>query len=277
MHSIFAAFAALSLVRPTSTPPEVSSPAATACQPLPVLKAPLAFGPGEQLDFDLDALGARAGKLSLRVLSAKEGVLPVEARVETNTFFSKVRRIKGVATSYLNPKTLRPIRYVEDGVENGVRKHAEVTYQPKERLLRLQYRTEDQPGEAVFRSENDALDAAGAIYLIRQLPLKEGKDVCFDIYGIRKLWRLSGRMEGKERLSLPLGEFEAWHLSGTAVRLDDPRQRREIHVWISNDKARLPLVAVGAIDLGAVRATLNAVHRPGEKSKRANGQESLKW
>src|SRR5260370_26823074 len=111
MHSILAAFAALSLVRPTSTPPEVSSPAATACQPLPVLKAPLAFVPGERLDFDLDALGARAGKLRLRVLSAREGALPVESRDETNTFFSKVRRIKCVATRYLNPKTLRPIRY----------------------------------------------------------------------------------------------------------------------------------------------------------------------
>jgi hypothetical protein len=276
MHRIFAALAALSLVQPTSTP-EVSSPATTVCQPLPVLKGPLGFGPGERLDFDIDALGAKAGKLSLRVLSASGGALPVEARVETNSFFSKVRRVNGVATSYLNPRTLRPIRYVEDGVENGIRKHAEVSYQPKDRLVRLRYRTEDRPGEAVFPSENDVLDAAGAIYLIRQLPFKEGKDICFDIYGIRKLWRLSGRMEGKERLSLPLGEFEAWHLSGTAVRLDDPKHRREIHVWISNDKARLPLVAVGVIDLGAVRATLNAVHRPGEKSKRAEGQESLKW
>jgi hypothetical protein len=276
MHRIFAALAALSLVPPTSTP-EVSSPAKTVCQPVPVLKGPLGFGPGERLDFDIDALGAKAGKLSLRVLSASDGALPVEARVETNSFFSKVRRVNGVATSYLNPRTLRPIRYVEDGVENGIRKHAEVSYQPKERLVRLRYRTEDRPGEAVFPSENDVLDAAGAIYLIRQLPFKEGKDICFDIYGIRKLWRLSGRMEGKERLSLPLGEFEAWHLSGTAVRLDDPKHRREIHVWISNDKARLPLVAVGVIDLGAVRATLNAVHRPGEKSKRAEGQEALKW
>ncbi len=73
------------------------------------------------------------------------------------------------------------------------------------------------------------------------------------------------------------GEFEAWHLAGEAVRTDDPRMRREIHVWISDDERRLPLVALGAIDLGTVRATLTAFSRPGDKKERAEGKEKLKW
>jgi hypothetical protein len=53
--------------------------------------------------------------------------------------------------------------------------------------------------------------------------------------------------------------------------------RREVHVWISDDPRRLPLAAVGSIDLGAVRATLSAVARPGEKRLEAQGKEDLKW
>ena len=72
-------------------------------------------------------------------------------------------------------------------------------------------------------------------------------------------------------LMSPMNYLEA------AVRLDKPTQKREMHVWISDDARRLPLVAVGTIDLGAVRATLTAYSRPGEKQKRAEGKEELKW
>src|SRR6266852_3305946 len=211
------------------------------------------------LAFDLDALGERAGKMTVRVLPQKDGQLPIQAEAETNTFFSKVRRVKGTATSYLNPKSLRPARYVEDALENGIRK------------------TDERAEQAQFRYANDGLDAAGAIFLIRQLPFRPGGTVCFDAYGVRKLWRVTGKVEGKERVTLPLGEFDAWHLSGMAVRLDDPKHRREIHVWISDDARRLPLAVMGVIELGTIRATLTEVARPGEKRRRAEGQESLKW
>jgi len=113
--------------------------------------------------------------------------------------------------------------------------------------------------------------------LMRELALSGGLRVCFDVYGLRRLWRMDGRIVAREHVSLPVGEFEAWHLAGTAIRIDNPSHRRELHVWVSDDARRLPLVAMGVIDLGAVRATLNAYYRPGEASAKAQGKESLKW
>ncbi len=238
----------------------------------------MAFTAGEKLEFELDAMGiAQAGKLTMKVLPTQGGKLPIEVSTQTNTFFSKVRRVKALATSYLDPKTLRPVRYVEDAVENEVRKHATVSFTASDHQVRVEYKIGDRSGQSRFTYENDGLDVAGAVYLIRQLPLEEGSQLCFDVYGIRRLWRVSGKVEGREHISLRLGEFEAWHLSGTAVRLDDRRQRREVHVWISDDRRRLPLVGVGAIDLGAVRATLTAYSRPGEEKARAEGKQNLKW
>src|SRR5262249_16724479 len=101
--------------------------------------------------------------------------------------------------------------------------------------------------------------------------------LCMDVYGIRHLWRLSGKVIGREHLNLDLGEFEAWHLTGEAVRLDDFSQRREVHVWISDDARRLPLVGLGNLDLGLVRATLSAFRRPGEKAQRAENKADMKW
>ncbi|MCY1034390.1 DUF3108 domain-containing protein [Corallococcus sp. BB11-1] len=247
-------------------------------QGLPALKTPLAFKPGELLEFDMDAMGAKAGKLTMRVQRQANGSLPVLVEAQTNTLFSKVRRVRGSATSYLHPRTLRPSRYTEDAVENEQRRKVNVVFGAQERSVKVDYQIADRPkGQFNYTWDKDGLDVAGAIYLIRQLPLKKDLPVCFDVYGIRRMWRLTATVVEREHVSLPLGEFEAWHLSGTAVRLDRPSQTRDVHVWITDDERRLPLAAVGAIDLGAVRLTLSGVKRPGEKPMEAQGKEDLKW
>ncbi|RYZ38524.1 MAG: DUF3108 domain-containing protein [Myxococcaceae bacterium] len=230
-------------------------------QGLPVLRSPLAFKPGELLEFDMDAMGAKAGKLTMRVQRPANGSLPVLVEAQTNTLFSKVRRVRGSATSYLHPKTLRPSRYTEEAVENEQRRKVNVDFGAQDKSVKVDYQIGDRPkGHFNYAFDKDGLDVAGAIYLIRQLPLKKDLPVCFDVYGIRRMWRLT-----------------AWHLSGTAVRLDRPSQTRDVHVWITDDERRLPLAAVGAIDLGAVRLTLSGVTRPGEKPMAAQGKEDLKW
>ncbi|HSP80287.1 MAG TPA: DUF3108 domain-containing protein [Myxococcaceae bacterium] len=244
---------------------------------LPTLRTPLAFSPGEVLEFDLDAMGAEAGKMTLNVRRKQDGRLPVEVKVKTNTFFSKVRRVDATAVSYLHPRTLRPSRYTENATENEVRRSVDLAFHAKDRRVRGDYIHNGRKRRLELAFENDGLDVTGAIYMMRQLPMKEGLPLCFDVYGVRRIWRLTGSVVRREHVSLPIGEFEAWYLTGTAVRVDKPSMKREVHVWISDDGRRLPLAAVGAIDLGAVRATLSSYSRPGEKAKKAQGKEQLKW
>lgn len=251
-------------------------PSDAECAKLGAPKKPYAFSTGETLEFDLDAMGASAGKLTLKVLPTRDNQIPIEVTAHTNTFFSKVRRVTATATSYLQRNTLRPNRYVEDAVENEVPKYADVTFQQNAHRARLDWKSGQNKGQRNLRFGHDGFDPAGAIYLLRQLPMKAGMPVCFDAYGIRGIWRVSGKVIGKEHVSLKIGEFDAWHLQGDAVRLDNPRWHREIHLWISDDARRLPLAALGAMDLGVVRATLTGFSGP-EGSKKAQGKESLKW
>jgi len=283
MKALTAALLLASTPAPQPAPAAAAAPALkplptdAECLKLPAMRQPLAFGSGEELEFDVDAMGANAGKLYFRVLPLKEGALPIEVTAKTNTLFEKIRRVSGGGMSYLNPHDLHPVRYYEDTTENEVRKIADVKFVPRERKVHVDWQYGDKHGNGEYRYGNDGLDLAGAVYLMRQLPLEANKRICFDVYAMRQLWRMDGAIEAREHVSLPLGEFEAWHLHGTAIRVDRPNVRREVHVWISDDKRRLPLAAVGAIDLGAVRATLSAFHRPGDKSERAQGKESLKW
>ncbi|QSQ27823.1 DUF3108 domain-containing protein [Pyxidicoccus parkwayensis] len=251
---------------------------APCAQALPALRTPMSFMPGEVLEFDLDAMGAQAGKMVMRVQKQKDGHLPVEVEAQTNSFFSKVRRVKGSATTYLHPRTLRPKRYVEDTTENEQRRKVEVAFGAKDRSVKVDYQIGKRPkGQFNYTYDKDGLDVAGSIYLLRQLPLQENLQVCFDVYGVRRMWRMQGAVVKREQVTTPLGQFQAWHMQGTATRLDRPSQKREVHVWISDDARRLPLAAVGTLDLGAVRATLTSVSRPGEKRQEAGGEENMKW
>jgi hypothetical protein len=132
-------------------------------------------------------------------------------------------------------------------------------------------------GVAQLPFGNDATDVVGAIFLLRALPLADGMPMCVDVYGIRAIWRVWGKVVGREHVSLPVGEFEAFHLEGEAARLDLPDARRQVHVWISDDDKRLPLAALGMIDLGAVRATLTGFARPGARGAKAEHKGNLKW
>lgn len=253
-------------------------PSDAQCPALPATRAPLPFGPGEVLDFDLDALGMRAGTMRMAVRAGDAGTLGIRVDAESNTLFSKIRKVTGLASSVLNARTLRPVDYVDDATENGLRKYSAAKFHPAEHRIDLDWIFATQHGKTSLHYGNEGLDLAGAVYLLRSVPWKVGQPACFNVYAIRRVWRLVGKVEAKEHVSLPLGEFEAWHLSGVAIRLDDPNQRREVHVWISDDARRLPLVAVGAIDLGAVRATLTGVRRPGEqRAKAEDPKRALKW
>ena len=125
---------AAAVIKPNK--PRSPFPTDAQCQSLGPVMNPIPFGPGETLDFDIDALGARAGTMTMQAMPIHDGVLPLEVNVETNTFFSKVRSVKGVARSELSPKTLRPSRYFEDAHENEFHRVADVTFK-KNKSARL--------------------------------------------------------------------------------------------------------------------------------------------
>ena len=176
----------------------------------------------------------------------------------------------------MNPKTLRPTRYYEDAKENDTHRIAEVSFR-KDRSARLVSTVDSKTGVVDLQGGNEVVDIASAVFLLRALPLKEGSNVCFDAYGTRKMWRVWGTVLPREDVSLPIGEFKSWHLAGHAARIDLPNARREIHMWISDDAARLPLALMGTIDLGTVRATMTSIKRPGTRERRAENKGNLHW
>lgn len=273
-HSLLAAGLAACLLLPgaalaakakVKVPPEKRKAAeAQSCDPLPPPKGE-PWTAGERLSFEIDVMGASAGKLVMTALptvgkgSSKEHVF--RALAASNSFFSKVRRVRGRSTSFVRSKDMHPRRYEEQSHEGEVTRSAEVRFnRPNEgKLVTVDWERNGKKGKQNLRYANQAFDPVSAAFFLRTQEFRPGQSVCFDSYGIRKLWRVKGKVVGLEEVRVPAGVFKAWHLEGVAVRTDDPRSAREIHIWISDDERRLPVAALGVIDLGAVRAQLSHV------------------
>lgn len=243
----------------------IEIPTGAACPALPAPAYGTPWAPGERLAYDLDVMGAQAGKLALVALppvgTGKNAELPFRALAASNSFFSKIRRVRGRSTSYVRASDMHPRRYREDSNEGGVIKSADVVFKRKNegRLVTVQFQRNKAKGKANLRYLNEAFDPLSAMYYLRTIELKDGMPICFDAYSLRKLWRVSGKVKGIETVRVPAGTFQAWHIEGVAVRTDNPKSHREVHLWISNDEKRLPLAALGVIDLGPVRAQLTHV------------------
>lgn len=252
------------------------------CQPLPAVEKPR-LPANEFLYYDIDVLAANAARMEVETLPKRDGVVPIRVRIKTNTFFNKVRRVTAEAKSYLNPRTMRPSRYTEDSWENDLHKVADVSFRPnaeKPQTVRIRFATNPNAKSKMIEQyghyAHDALDEVGAIYYLRSIDLKPGLSVCFDVYAMRRIFRVWGKVGAVEKVSTAAGEFNAFHITGTAARLDVPSFQRELHVWISADDRRIPLGALGGIDLGPVRATLTHIGQPGDEGPVSHA-EGLDW
>lgn len=171
--------------------------------------------------------------------------------------------------------TVRPSRYFEDAFEGPIHRVSDARF-GKNNNVHAVNTIDGKTWAEDLHFGSDVTDVAGAVHLLRSLPLQAGQRMCFDVYAIRRVWRVWGEVKPREHVSSPLGEFETWHLAGQAARLDMPDARREVHVWITDDARRLPLAALGMIDLGVVRAALKDYSRPGEPKPRAEAA-TVKW
>ena len=269
MFSLFCA-AALSLALAAAPAPgsldATAMPTDAQCHALPSLpRGRLPLRAGERLEFTVDVLGGmKAGTLTMETLPAErhDGVLtlPIAAHAQSTGLFSRLGKIDSRGISYLKPHDLHPASFHEDFLGTGGKYWTEVTFPTTSpRVVHVRFGDPKGVGVRAFPSGADALDAVGAFYYLRSIDLKVGQPLCFDVYGARKLWRVWGKVEAREAVSTPAGDFRTLRLSGLAARKDAPNARREVHFWISEDGRRLPVAAVGDLEIGPMRAVLTEV------------------
>jgi hypothetical protein len=246
---ILAALASLALAAAPCTLP----PASSGTRP---------WRAGESLAWDVDVMGiATAGTISAVVDRPASGLIPVRVRVKNTSVFAKVRRIRGVASSWIDLRTLLPQRYSDETNEDGLRRTTEVRFDQGGPHLRLAWTFGERRGIREVDRTGEAMDLISLVYYLRAAELKPGQPFCVDLVANRRYWRLEGKLvDGREEVNTPAGTFQALRVDAMLTRqptAEDPKVRsRPLHMWFSDDSRRVPVAAVTEVDLGPVRALL---------------------
>jgi len=221
------------------------------------------FPAGEVLAFRLDALGADVGTFEVRSspppATEKRAALELSSRAKTSAFVStNVARFEVFATALLAPD-FSPLRYREDVDEGDTHRGTEVLFPPAaDGAVAVKATKNGEPEPLALEAGPEVRDMLSSFYVFRAQPMKTGAPVCMEVLAGRKIWKVVGQVAAKESIETPLGRFAAMRIDAEAVRTDDPKIRREAHVWVSDDDKRLPLVAIGEVRGKVIRATLVA-------------------
>jgi hypothetical protein len=227
---------------------------------LPPLAAERPWPPGETLSYDVAVMGiVKAGALQLAVEPPilQGSQLPLRARVRTTSVFAKIRKLKGVALSWVEPGSLRPQRYRDDLEQDGLKRTSDTRFDRPGPTVKMAWTSGAEKGVVEFSRQQEALDALAAIYLLRAAELRPGMELCFDLLANRRYWRFRGTVAREvERVETDAGAFSTLRLDARVVRADDATQSRPLHLWFSTDRRRLLVAVVSEVDLGPVQAML---------------------
>ncbi len=226
----------------------------------------LAFGPGEELVYDLSFFGAEAGTVRVDVGAAMElrgkavwpivvisrsagavdAVYPVRDRFVTYWDFAARQGVQAMLVAHEKGKSRRlSIAFERGGADGGAATVAQVEIEDEHGLER--FRRELPPG---------AEDLGSAIYWLRTRPLRVGDREELPIFTGKHEWTLVATVLGKETIEGKLGKVPAIHVRLATVLSGKLAGRRDLDGWFSDDPRHVPLRLDADLLLGTVRADL---------------------
>lgn len=235
-----------------------------------LLSALSAFGPGEQTSYEVSLLGVTAGTAQVTVGWPMEQfgktVWPLVCVGQTSSV-GAIYPVKDRFISYWNPSEQLPVGADFFVDERDERRRERFTYDRPGLLAKARKQREGQaPYELTYDLPSpDAMDIAAAGFWLRNVPLSVGLEREVPIFTGAKVYRMTIKVEAKERLTTRLGEFEVFRVT---VNGDFPGMlatKDRMKVFYTADQRQLPVRAEAGFAMGSI--VLEATrYEPGQES-----------
>ena len=218
---------------------------------------PVPFSPGEEMVFQIGALGMKAGKARVAVGAStdRDGVSawPIVIQARTDSIFDAVYSVKDKFVSWWHPESGRVVGADFYADENGKRH-------------RSRSRLDHDAGKAEVKRENvsgkrtvdsydippGAYDIAGAVMALRARKLAVGDVEQIDVFTGKKVFALRCTVLGTDRVKTAAGSFDAV-VAEIELGFDGNfASKRNVKAWFSNDERHLPLKVEAEFMLGSV-------------------------
>ncbi|MCI0672538.1 MAG: DUF3108 domain-containing protein [Myxococcaceae bacterium] len=220
-----------------------------------------AFGPGEQSTYRMHWLGITAGTTRITVGAQTEQwgrpVWPLVAIGQTESFF-RVYPIRDRFISYWDTQTQSSVGSEFHQDENKVRRRMRVRFNAAEGKAMVLKQKEGQPShEATVDVPPGVTDVAAATFALRNKPLAVGQRYEMPVFTGTRVITMRADVVGTETLDTTLGRREVFKLRVQTEFTGRLASRRDMHVYLTMDEARVPVRIEADLVLGKVVAELS--------------------
>jgi Protein of unknown function (DUF3108) len=227
-----------------------------------VARAPAPFTPGEELVYQITALGMTAGKarISVGLGAERDGVTawPVVVQARTDALFDSVYTVRDKFVTWWDPESGRVIG-ADFYADEGGKRHRSMSRIDhaggKAEVLRVREWNGKRSRDS-YEVPAGTFDIAGAIFELRRRDLRPGAVEEVDVFTGRKVFKLRCTVERTEKVKTEAGSFDA-----VAVRIQlgfdgQFASKRDVRAWFSNDERRVPIRFEAEFALGSIVAEL---------------------
>jgi hypothetical protein len=211
-----------------------------------------AFGVGETLHYSIgwEKIVAGHGEVTVGPVVDTLGRLcyPIVSTVKTTTFFSTFYKVDDRIATLLDAREIYPLVYDKKVSEGRYKRRRRVEFDPIGGLARTAKDTLAVPPYVQ--------DDLSLLYYVRTMKLSPGTDIEMDVYGGKKLYRLTVRILKKERIKVKAGVFSTIVVEPLLQAAGLFQQEGRVRVWLTDDRVHLPVLMKSKMVVGSIVAEL---------------------
>ena len=198
-------------------------------------RAPVPFGVGERLDYEVRFGGLRVGAGFMEV-SKMDTVRGVDTWHTSFGIRGGVAfyRVNDRYESWFDTRELASLRYRQDIDEGSYERESQFEIYPERRVF-VDAKGVEQP------TVEDPLDDGSFLYFLRTIPLEVGKEYTFDRYFRVDRNPVRIKVLRRERVAVPAGTFDAVVVQPIIKTKGVFSENGRAEVWLSDDEHRIML------------------------------------
>ncbi len=213
----------------------------------------------EVLRYEVTWKGGRAGHGDITTTRSK-GDIKVTAQAVSDGLLKTLLELWTRVQAVFGPKDFRP-KWYQFHLKSSLldTEVVNLKFDHRNGMVSVQKRKGDEVESHAEKIET-AYDPITAAFLLRSQP-DLNKPMFVDIYDGKDRARLFVTPEGRERVQVKGGVFDAAKLGLRLVRIRNDKELGTGHLWISDDSRRIPLLLTSSPFVGTVRFELVKVER----------------
>jgi len=212
------------------------------------------FGVGERMTFEVKYGFVSAGTAVMGIPDiVRERGYPcyhVVSVAESNPVFAVFFTVRDVAESFLDVRTLLPLRFEKHIQEGDFRSHDLVIFDRDKSVAHY-----PKKGQVVPLAR-DAQDILTSLYYVRMMQLRVGRSVYIENHADKKNYPLEIKVLKEERVKVPAGQFDCIVVEPIMRTTGLFRHKGTLTVWLTKDPSHVPVLMKSKVVIGSISAVL---------------------